>query len=407
MENLITSQSYRNIIKSSIEFKTSNSFITMLNRLIDDLPERWIDFNDVYYHHQCILTREAIKGMISERADIPFGIRLMQLEEFVLERMHDVKKERVSRAEKAAMKKELQKFTEPDVLDIYRRLFDDREYFDSLAKDILLGENIDEIIEYTRDNLNANQLYYDDGIVLTYLKLKLYGTDEYRAIKQVVIDEAQDYYPIQYEIFNRMFPNAKFTILGDINQTLEKQEDLSLYERIGKILNKKTASFVTMDKSFRCTNEILSFSLKFIDKSPDIKSFNRKGDKPQIFAAPNRTALIHNIAGEVEICREKGYRSIGLLCKTEKNALSLYKLIKGKMDVQLIKDESISDLKGVFIMPVYMSKGLEFDAVLICDADDMNYNSSDDKKLLYIACTRALHRLNMFCEGEALKLKTQ
>ena len=79
--------------------------------------------------------------------------------------MHDVKKERVSRAEKAAMKKELQKFTEPDVLDIYRRLFDDREYFDSLAKDILLGENIDEIIEYTRDNLNANQLYYDDGIV--------------------------------------------------------------------------------------------------------------------------------------------------------------------------------------------------------------------------------------------------
>ncbi len=407
LENLITSQSYRNIIKSSIEFKTSNSFITMLNRLIDDLPERWIDFNDVYYHHQCILTREAIKGMISERADIPFGIRLMQLEEFVLERMHDVKKERVGRAEKAAMKKELQKFTKPDVLDIYRRLFDDREYFDSLAKDILLGENIDEIIEYTRDNLNANQLYYDDGIVLTYLKLKLYGTDEYRAIKQVVIDEAQDYYPIQYEIFNRMFPNAKFTILGDINQTLEKQEDVSLYERIGKILNKKTASFVTMDKSFRCTNEILSFSLKFIDKSPDIKSFNRKGDMPQIFAAPNRMAFIHNIADEVEICREKGYRSIGLLCKTEKNALSLYKLIKGKMDVQLIKDESISDLKGVFIMPVYMSKGLEFDAVLICDADDMNYNSSDDKKLLYIACTRALHRLNMFCEGEALKLKTQ
>lgn len=407
LENLITSQSYRNIIKSSIEFKTSNSFITMLNRLIDDLPERWIDFNDVYYHHQCILTGEAIKGMISERADIPFGIRLMQLEEFVLERMHDVKKERVGRAEKAAMKKELQKFTEPDVLDIYRRLFDDREYFDSLAKDILLGENIDEIIEYTRDNLNANQLYYDDGIVLTYLKLKLYGTDEYRAIKQVVIDEAQDYYPIQYEIFNRMFPNAKFTILGDINQTLEKQEDVSLYERIGKILNKKTVSFVTMDKSFRCTNEILSFSLKFIDKSPDIKSFNRKGDMPQIFAAPNRIAFIHNIADEVEICREKGYRSIGLLCKTEKNALSLYKLIKGKMDVQLIKDESISDLKGVFIMPVYMSKGLEFDAVLICDADDMNYNSSDDKKLLYIACTRALHRLNMFCEGEALKLKTQ
>ncbi|WP_334306013.1 ATP-binding domain-containing protein [Anaerocolumna sp. AGMB13025] len=48
-----------------------------------------------------------------------------------------------------------------------------------------------------------------------------------------------------------------------------------------------------------------------------------------------------------------------------------------------------------------MSKGLEFDAVLICDADSTNYHSEDDKKLLYIASTRALHRLNLFCKGEA------
>ena len=89
-----------------------------------------------------------------------------------------------------------------------------------------------------------------------------------------------------------------------------------------------------------------------------------------------------------------------MICKTEKNVISLFELLQDKIDVQLINNESTSDLQGVFIIPVYMSKGLEFDAVLICDTDKENYHSEDDKKLLYIACTRALHRLNLFCKGE-------
>lgn len=116
---------------------------------------------------------------------------------------------------------------------------------------------------------------------MLYLYLKIYGTNEYKNIKQVVIDEAQDYYPLQYEIFGLLFPNAKFTILGDMKQTLAKKEDISFYEEIHKILNKKKSSLIVLDKSFRCTNEILNFSLKFIEQSPQIKSFNRKGDSPR------------------------------------------------------------------------------------------------------------------------------
>jgi len=189
-----------------------------------------------------------------------------------------------------------------------------------------------------------------------------------------------------------------------MNQTLEKQEDLSLYEDISKILNKKKSSLITMDKSFRCTNEILNFSLKFIEQTPEIKSFNRNGEEPNISVASGQLSLNEMIMAEVKICQELGYQSIGLICKTERNALSLFERLKDRIAVQLIKNESISDLHGVFIIPVYMSKGLEFDAVLICDTDSSNYNSEDDKKLLYIACTRALHRLNLFCEGEVSTL---
>jgi DNA helicase-2/ATP-dependent DNA helicase PcrA len=201
-----------------------------------------------------------------------------------------------------------------------------------------------------------------------------------------------------------LFSNSKFTILGDINQTLEKKEDLSLYEQIKKILNKKKSSLATMDKSFRCTNEILMYSSKFMEQSLEIKSFNRDGDEPKIYTADNQLSLNDMIISEVKCCLEKGYQSIGLICKTEKNALALFKSLKDKVDVQLIKNESTADLHGVFIIPVYMSKGLEFDAVLICDTDTQNYHSEDDKKLLYIACTRALHRLNLFCKGEASPL---
>lgn len=239
-----------------------------------------------------------------------------------------------------------------------------------------------------------------------YLHLKRYGAGEYRSIRQVVIDEAQDYYPLQYEIFHLLFPNAKFTVLGDINQTLAKREDMSLYETVRKILDKKNASVITLNKSFRCTNEILEFGLKFIEHRPEIQSFNRAGDSTEIIVADTQAKLVNEIVREVNLCREKGFKTICLICKTEKNAVKLYEQLKEKMEIQLITDKNIERLEGIFIMPVYMSKGLEFDAVVICDVDAQNYYDEDDRKLLYVECTRALHRLSLICEGELSPLVT-
>ena len=175
---------------------------------------------------------------------------------------------------------------------------------------------------------------------------------------------------------------------------------MSLYEEIQSILKKKKSSLITLDKSFRCTNEILNFSLKFIDQSPQIKSFNRSGDHPEVFIAGNTEDFTDKIAKEVTLCQQKGLRSIGLICKTERNSIRLFDKLKHRLNVQLISSENISKLQGVFIIPVYMSKGLEFDAVLICDADSQNYHDEDDKNLLYVACTRALHKLIIICENE-------
>lgn len=400
LENLITSPEYRKVIKSSIEFKTSRRFLEMIDRFISDLPQRWIAFEDVYYDNKCIVSKDIMRYKISGRAETPLGMKLKQLETFILESVNAAHKKRLSKAQESLIKEEIKKFTELNISDLYRQLFLDKEYFYSLADNLEHNEYMEEILEFTQENLDSNLLHYDDAAVLAYLHLKIYGTNDYKSIKQVVIDEAQDYYPLQFEIFNLLFPNSKFTILGDMNQTLGKQENLSLYDQISSILNKKKSSLVTMDKSFRCTNEILNYSLKFIEHNPGIKSFNRQGDAPEIHAASDPSALSGMILKEVNTCMEKGYRSIGLICKSERNALRLFDSLKDKIDLQLIKNESMADLHGVFIIPVYMSKGLEFDAVLICDTDALNYNNEDDKNLLYIACTRALHRLNLFCPGD-------
>ncbi len=406
LENLISNSKYRDIIKGSIEFKTSHRFLQILDRFIDDLPHKWMEFEDVFYDGECIITKETLKEkVLSGRNETPLGVRLKLIEEYILELICESGKYRIKNSDKVLIKEELLKFMGLDVKAAYRKLFHEKEYFYTLAKDMELPESMDHILTFTQENLDTDLLYYDDATALTYLNLKIYGVNEYKTIKQVVIDEAQDYYPLHFEIFRLLFSKAKFTILGDINQTLEKREDLSLYQQIRKVFNKKKSSLVTMDKSFRCTNEILNYGLKFLDQSSEIKSFNRKGDEPEVYAAKDQMSFDDMIVSEVRSCLETGYQSIGLICKTEKNARFLFECLKGKADVQLIKDEeSSTDLHGVFIMPVYMSKGLEFDAVLICDADAENYYSQDDKKLLYIACTRALHRLNLFCRGEVSPL---
>ena len=404
LENLIVNSKYKEISRNSIEFKTSSFFREILDQFLIDIPRQWIEFEDVYYEGKCVVSGQILKDKILGRPETPLGIKLEQLEDYILEQIFGTGKGRGHKEEKNLIKQEIQKFIKIDIVELYKILFSNEAYFYSLLQNSNPSQNIKNIWKYTKENLEADSLYYDDAIAIAYLYLKIYGTNKYKNIKQVVIDEAQDYYPLQYEIFNLLFSNAKFTILGDMKQTLAKKEDISFYEQIQKILNKKKSSLIMLDKSFRCTNEILNFSLKFIEKSSQIKSFNRNGDSPKVYIADNSEIFIDEIVKEIKLCQEKGFQSICLICKTEKNSTYLFNKIKHKLDIQLIKNGSVSDLQGVFILPVYMSKGLEFDTVLICDADSQNYHDEDDKNLLYVACTRALHKLSLFCENEVSPL---
>ncbi len=262
-------------------------------------------------------------------------------------------------------------------------------------------EDIREIREYTLGNLEAEVLRFDDALALLYGYVKAWGSGINRGLRQVMVDEAQDYYPLQYAVLRLLFPCAKFTVLGDVNQALTKREDLSFYGGLQRLLGKKSASLVKLNKSFRCTREILRFSLGILSRNNgEVQSFNRSGEPVAAEAFDSREAYLDRIVGEVQEGLRRGYETVCLICKTEENCRRLHGELCLRMELRPVGEAGEGTLRGIFMLPSYMAKGLEFDAVIVCDADSANYSREWDRRILYVECTRALHRLSLFCQGE-------
>lgn len=427
LESLLTckDEELSQLMKRSLAFKSSLAFKEILHRFIDDIPRKWIAFSDIDYDGKCIASRTLLKGeVLGSKRLIPLGLRLNHLGDSIFNKVHEMRKSRMKKlknfvrkypehmfeveefsrllsiSESTVLAEQIARFTALDVPYLYKKLFRDPVYFHRLAAGIELPDDIDRILKFTCENLKKDQAPFEDGLPLALLQLKLYGFRYGKSIKQVVIDEAQDYYPLHFELLKILFPHARYTILGDIHQTIEKPEDLNFFDQINNILEKKKSTLVTMNKSFRCTSEILHFSEKFLGQGSKIESFSRKGEAPKVYEAKSQEYLDELIINEVGLCQEEKYQSVGLLCKTEKDAKSLYHRLKERLEIRFIGSDTITDIKGVFILPLYMAKGLEFDAVLLCDTDSAHYATEEDKKLLYIGCTRALHRLSLFYSGE-------
>lgn len=407
LENTFRYGRKQTIAAKSMNFKSSAYFLDILDYFLEELPKRWMSFRDISVAGKGVIEAKKLKNRLLRRAEVPLGIRLEQLQTYAVETLFGTGRNREDWEGREQVRQELQEMAGLNPVDLYRRLFRNRDFLEEMMMATEYVDDLDELCEYTSEHLENGPMLYEDAVAVCYLSLRVYGTDEYRHIKQVVIDEAQDYGPIHYEIFRMLYPNAKFTVLGDVNQTLAKQEDMSMYKEIKSRLGKKSSALVVLDKSFRCTNEILNFSLQFIGKRPEITNFNRSGETPKIVEGSTGEKLLTEILRAVEESLDCGLKSVCLLCKTEEYAKNLYRTLKDHIKLHLFTGDSTERVRGVLVMPVYLSKGLEFDSVIICDADKENYYDEEDRKLLYVECTRALHRLWVMCPGKKSPLIQQ
>lgn len=238
----------------------------------------------------------------------------------------------------------------------------------------------------------GHTLEYSDLAPLAYLHLALEGNgNQPFRVKHLLIDEMQDYSPIQYKVIQKLFPCRK-TVLGDAGQSVNPYGS-STAETIQKSLI--ASEIMKLCKSYRSTFEITDFAQK-IHPNAELEPVARHGEKPQILQFGSAVEELSGIMGLISTYRKSGYKSLGIICKTEQQARKMADMLKSYAnDISFLSSQSSAFVQGIVITSAHMAKGLEFDEVIIPQTDERNYRSEIDKSMLYVAVTRAMHRLTL------------
>jgi len=263
------------------------------------------------------------------------------------------------------------------MIKLYKELFDSQEFLYAYDGHFNRNENI--------KNLNKKVLNYEDSALFIYLKFLLTSIPYKVSTKLVVIDEAQDYTLLQYKIIKSIFKNANFTILGDVNQTINpyyKYDNLNILENIFNNVNK----YIELNKTYRSSKEIIEYSNNILGLNHAC-AVRRENNVPvQIYEKLDYNTLLEKI-NELK----NKYNKVAIITKSIEEAKNIYDNIKEKIEsINIVDIDTENFNKNLLIIPAYAAKGLEFDSVIIIN------NFDRDKYLYYVAVTRAQHELIIF-----------
>lgn len=238
----------------------------------------------------------------------------------------------------------------------------------------------------------------EDLASLVYLQGKLYGFSDLRQLDHVVIDEAQDFSPFQIALLRELSLTDSFTILGDLSQGIHADQGIWGWDELMSVFPEGACDYHTLEHSYRSTYEIITFANGIISRCDApvalAKPVFRTG-APVKVRRVDAGALNDAVADEVKTLMARNHSSIAVVGRTQAECIALRGALKAAgFDPALINMEQERYRGGLSVVPVYLTKGLEFDAVVVADAGEANYRRTPrDARLLYVACTRALHEL--------------
>ncbi|MFC5450694.1 RNA polymerase recycling motor HelD [Paenibacillus aestuarii] len=284
-----------------------------------------------------------------------------------------------------------------DMAGLYRQLFSD------ISADSPQPLHWPAICEQTHCALAAGKLLYEDATPFLYLMEAVQGFHTNNAVRHVIVDEAQDYTPFQMEVLKRLFPRCRMTALGDLNQAIYAHASAySDIDPIADLYGPEQTEVIRLHRSYRSTREIVEFTRGIVPGGDAIEPFTRSGAKPRVVRVSDRGSLHSRIAAETERLLREGYASVAIIAKTASESTLAYEALKPLMSapLRLMNPSSPELAQGPLVIPSYLAKGVEFDAVLIYDGSGGQYGRESERKLFYTACTRAMHELCIFTLGE-------
>ncbi|MBX2896898.1 MAG: AAA family ATPase [Cyclobacteriaceae bacterium] len=364
-----------------IRFKSSFEFLSQLNKYFIHLENNSFQPMDLKVAGVVVPFPFVIEKFRSW-SRMPMGKRIPEVVKEVLQYIRNGANRKLSGGEKAK------------VWDLVPRMFNIRSSFD-VYKGFYDWMGKPEMFRM----MHGMKLEFADVFPLIYCKIRLEGIQSYDHIKHLLVDEMQDYTPVQYAVLSRVF-KCKKTILGDVNQPVNPYSASSA-EGIEEVFPQ--GDIVKLFRSYRSTWEITQFSLR-ISPNENLIAMERHGEEPQVLGFASADAEIEGIYQACLKFAGSANQSMGIICKTQQQAQLLFTKLKtpatvekgqGMRPIHLLTPDSTSFTSGIVVTTVHLSKGLEFDEVLIPFVSAKNYKSDIDRRMLYIACTRAMHRLTL------------
>lgn len=258
----------------------------------------------------------------------------------------------------------------------------------------------------TLNNIQKKIIQFEDIPALMYIKININGIDSYKKYVHVVVDESQDFGAFNFFVLTKLMPNATFSIFGDITQGIYSYRGIYDWDEVKEETFNNNCEIMKLEKSYRTTIEIMLTANK-ISKHLNLgegKPVIRHGEEVKITKC-NKEDKIEYISKLIQRDLDSGHKSIAIISKTPTESKNIYEKLKAyNLKLEYIVDDNKSYNGGICVLTSYLSKGLEFDSVIITDADETNYSSNNeiDMKLMYVATTRALHNLEIIYEDDVI-----
>lgn len=363
-----------------IQFKSTFEFLSKLNQYIIHLENNFFTFTELRVG----------------KVVVPFPFILERFKAYhripLLKRTPEVVKD-VSQHVRKEIQRKLTGHEKNQIWQAVPRMFKTNNLLD-IYKDFYTWIGKPELFEM----MPEDTLEYADVFPLIYCKIRLEGTQTYDHVKHLLVDEMQDYTPVQYSVLSRLF-KCKKTILGDVNQTVNPYS-ASSSESIERVF--PHGDTVKLFRSYRSTFQISGFAQR-ISRNPDLIPLERHGQEPVVKGFNSNEEEIEEIKKLISDFKNSKHPSMGIICKTQQQAEFVYQEVKSSA-VYLLTADTTSFKEGVIITTAHLAKGLEFDEVIIPFVSIRNYHTDVDKRMLYIACTRAMHHLTLTYTGEKSSL---